>query len=338
MSPQRRGFTLIELLVVIAIIAVLIALLLPAVQSAREAARRAQCVNNLKQIGLACLNYESGLGTLPPGTKGSLWGTWMLFVLPYCEQPALYNAWNFMGDNSGTTATGTALITYNSVWNITVTSTRLNSFTCPSDTPNAPLYTSLNGVNVYMTSHNYVANFGNMFYYQDLASYLGIPFRGAPFSDIGSPYVSYQYLNRAAPVTGYLCVKLSGITDGLSNTMMISEAVQGQGAAPGPYDLRGFAWWYEGATYEAWLTPNSALPDWMESSSYCNYPSQNNPPCAQAPTNDLRNTAARSRHPGGVNVASCDGSVRFIKNSISFYTWQALSTTQGSEVISSDSY
>src|SRR5262249_18446583 len=99
MFPQRRAFTLIELLVVIAIIAVLIALLLPAVQSAREAARRAQCVNNLKQIGLACLNYESGLGTLPPGTKGSLWGTWMLFVLPYCEQSGLYNAWNFMGDN-----------------------------------------------------------------------------------------------------------------------------------------------------------------------------------------------------------------------------------------------
>ena len=65
---------------------------------------------------------------------------------------------------------------------------------------------------------------------------------------------------------------------------------------------------------------------------------QDNPPCVQAPTNDLRNTAARSRHPGGVNVTQCDGSVKFMKNSISFYTWQALSTTQGGEVISSDSY
>src|SRR6476620_11590612 len=114
MSPPRRGFTLIELLVVIAIIAVLIALLLPAVQAAREAARRAQCVNNLKQIGLACLNYESALGCLPPGTKGSLWGTWMLFVLPFAEQQALYNAWNFSGDNS--TGSTTSDLSYGSVW------------------------------------------------------------------------------------------------------------------------------------------------------------------------------------------------------------------------------
>src|SRR4051812_27324764 len=107
MSRRHRGFTLIELLVVIAIIAVLIALLLPAVQSAREAARRAQCVNNLKQVGLACMNYESTLGCLPPGTKGSLWGTWMLFALPFAEQQALYNAWNAMGDNSnGSTTSG----------------------------------------------------------------------------------------------------------------------------------------------------------------------------------------------------------------------------------------
>src|SRR3954452_8651314 len=100
MTVRRRGFTLIELLVVIAIIAVLIALLLPAVQSAREAARRSQCVNNLKQIGLACMNYESTMSVLPPGIKGSIWGTWMVFVVPFTEQQALYNAWNFMGNNT----------------------------------------------------------------------------------------------------------------------------------------------------------------------------------------------------------------------------------------------
>src|SRR5262245_10009789 len=163
MLRRDRGFTLIELLVVIAIIAVLIALLLPAVQSAREAARRAQCVNNLKQIGMACHNYESALGSLPPGTKGSLWGTWMLFVLPFVEQQALYNAWNFMGNNSnGSTTSG---ISYGSVWNVTVTSARLNGFTCPSDTPNAPTSTVVNGVTYWITSHNYVANFGSLFYY-----------------------------------------------------------------------------------------------------------------------------------------------------------------------------
>ena len=97
MSRPRRGFTLIELLVVIAIIAVLIALLLPAVQAAREAARRIQCTNNLKQIGLAMHNYQSANNSLPPGIKGSIWGTWLVFILPYVEQGPLFNSWNSHG-------------------------------------------------------------------------------------------------------------------------------------------------------------------------------------------------------------------------------------------------
>jgi prepilin-type N-terminal cleavage/methylation domain-containing protein/prepilin-type processing-associated H-X9-DG protein len=335
MPPRRRAFTLIELLVVIAIIAVLIALLLPAVQSAREAARRAQCTNNLKQIGLACLNYESAMGSLPPGVKGSIWGTWMVFVLPFIEQPALYNAWNGQGDNTNTVL---QVLTYGSVYNITVSSSRLSAFTCPSDTPNAPIYTTLGTQNLYVTSHNYVVNFGNLFFNQDQASYLGIPFLGAPFSDIGSPLLTYAYLGRPGPVTGYQVIRLSGIIDGTSNTMLASETVQGQGVQPGAYDLRGFAWWYGGATYETWLGPNSPAPDQMEAAAYCNYPFQNNPPCIAAPIWDLKTNAARSRHPGGVQAGMCDGSVRFMKNSISLAVWRALSTTQGGEVISSDSY
>jgi prepilin-type N-terminal cleavage/methylation domain-containing protein/prepilin-type processing-associated H-X9-DG protein len=336
MSRRRRGFTLIELLVVIAIIAVLIALLLPAVQAAREAARRAQCVNNLKQIGLSCMNYESSLGCLPPGVKGSIWGTWMMFVLPYVEQQSLYNCWNSLGDN--TTTTGTSVLTYSSVYNITVSTTRLNSFTCPADVPNAPLSTTVNSVPYPITSHNYVVNFGNLFFNQDQATYLGVAFLGAPFGDIGSPLVSYAYLNRAAPVNGYQAIKLSAITDGLSNTMMASETIQGKGVSPGPYDLRGFAWWYGGASYETWLAPNSPIPDQMETASYCNYPYADNPPCIAAPVIDLKTNAARSRHPGGVNTTMCDGSVKFIKNSVNLNVWRALSTTQGGEIISSDSF
>ena len=101
---HRSGFTLIELLVVIAIIAVLISLLLPAVQSAREAARRAQCINNMKQIGLAMHNYESTHGSFAPGKKGCCWGTWPVFILPYLEAGNTFNAWNNVGtyDNAAT--------------------------------------------------------------------------------------------------------------------------------------------------------------------------------------------------------------------------------------------
>ena len=96
---RRHGFTLIELLVAIAIIALLVALLLPSVLAAREASRRVQCANNLKQVGLAMSNYHDAIGTLPPGRKGWGWGTWQMYILPYLEQSALYNAYNQMGDS-----------------------------------------------------------------------------------------------------------------------------------------------------------------------------------------------------------------------------------------------
>ena len=100
MLRSRRGFTLIELLVVIAIIAVLIGLLLPAVQAAREAARRAQCVNNLKQVALAVHNYHDTVGTFPPARKGCCWGTWQVFLLPFIEQSAAFNSFNSVGNNA----------------------------------------------------------------------------------------------------------------------------------------------------------------------------------------------------------------------------------------------
>ena len=329
MRTHRGGFTLIELLVVIAIIATLIALLLPAVQSAREAARRAQCSNNLKQIGLAMHNYAGVQDTLPPGWKGCCWGTWLVYVLPYLEQQAMYNSWNFAGNNLWQPyGLYDSPFRYGGPANLTVTSTRVSSFCCPSDGGNGNL---IGGASWPVTSQNYVVNFGNTSATQD-TSLDGVPFLGAPFTDIGSP-ITAIYGSSTSPASIGGIIRLSAITDGLSNTLITSEVIVGQG-----FDLRGFSWWFEGAAFEGYLAPNSIFPDLMQSQSYCNYPYQNNPPCAAAPSIVAITNAARSRHHGGVNVGLADGSVRFVNDSINLFSWRAMSTTQGNEVISSDAY
>ncbi len=337
MSFRRRGFTLIELLVVIAIIGVLIALLLPAVQSAREAARRAQCTNNLKQIGLGMHNYHDQLGTLPPGVKGCCWGTWLIFLLPYIEQQPLYNAWNTSGNN----VTGfDSPFRYAGYTNLTVTSSRVNAYSCPSD-PNANNIVGYGSATQKVTSQNYVVNFGNTIinqpqFYQ--ANGINWPFLGAPFTDIGSPLADIAAGGQQGTLTG--TVGFNQITDGLSNTMLTSELLVGSG-----HDLRGFSWWGYSAQFTGWLTPNSSLPDVMQSSGYCN-PASLVAPCTGA-TGSYSNgvytglgmmLAARSKHPGGVNVGMADGSVKFIKNSVNLYIYRALSSTHGNEVVSADAY
>ncbi len=162
MEPRPRGFTLIELLVVIGIIAVLMAILLPAVQSAREAARRSQCVNNLKQVGLAMHNYHESHAVLPPGKKGCCWGTWLVYTLPYLEQQPLYNAWNSCGINAAGAPSNYDLdLRYFGVANQTVTSNFLSVYLCPSDQTNAPITATTNGKTYACTSQNYAVNFGN---------------------------------------------------------------------------------------------------------------------------------------------------------------------------------
>jgi prepilin-type N-terminal cleavage/methylation domain-containing protein/prepilin-type processing-associated H-X9-DG protein len=334
MKRIRTGFTLIELLVVIAIIAVLIALLLPAVQAAREAARRIQCTNNVKQIGLGMHNYESSNGSLPPGCKGGQWGTWLLFSLPYVEQQSLYNAWNFMGNSEIPAAA--SLFSYQGAGNITVTTTRVSAYYCPSDGGN----TALQGLATLgpITSQNYVVNFGNVDTLQQSPITVNgttYVFLGSPFGDIGAPDVlSAAFAGQGTPTP---TTRFAAITDGLSNTLMTSESVVGQPNGT-KYDLRGYSWWSWSAMFSGILVPNSTLPDSMQSASYCNYPFNNNPPCMTASGNFAMYNGARSRHPGGVNAGMCDGSVKFFKNSINPASWSGLCSTQGGEVISSDSY
>jgi prepilin-type N-terminal cleavage/methylation domain-containing protein/prepilin-type processing-associated H-X9-DG protein len=335
---RRRGFTLIELLVVIAIIAVLIALLLPAVQAAREAARRMQCVNNLKQIGLAMHNYQSSNDTLPYGARACCQGTWLLPVLPFVEQTGLYNAWNSYGNNSGAPYVDT-YFRYNGAANTTVTTTRISAYYCPSDGNNTQTVSTTKPA---VTSQNYVANFGNITFEQGVISgstftpsltYKGVtyPFLGAPFTDIGAP-TPYNGTSQDGDAP---TVSFAAITDGLSNTMLVSECVV---PSSGPKtDLRAYSWWSYAASFSGFLTPNTTNPDWIQSASYCNYPYQQNPPCMLGQSS-MDMFAARSRHPGGVNVGFVDGSVKFIKNSVSPYTWWSIHTINGKEVINGDAY
>jgi prepilin-type N-terminal cleavage/methylation domain-containing protein/prepilin-type processing-associated H-X9-DG protein len=314
---RRRGFTIIELLVVIAVIGVLVGLLLPAVQAAREAARRMQCTSNLKQIGLALQSYHEAVGTLPPGRKGWGWGTWQLFALPYMEQQPLYNAYNQLGDSLND-VTLDSLLLYMGPVNETVTTTRLMVFTCPTASPNAPLED--------VTSHNYGCNYGNTDIYAD-PDLNGVVFAGAPFGDIGADPTNLT--------SGTRTVGFAQILDRTSNTMLVAELVQGQGA-----DLRGFTWYGPTSGYTAYLGPNSLLPDTLTEPGQCVYPFSTNPPCVwSTPQNELPVVmTSRSLHPGGVYVLMADGSAHFVKNQVSLQVWRALSTTQGAEIISGDSY
>jgi prepilin-type N-terminal cleavage/methylation domain-containing protein/prepilin-type processing-associated H-X9-DG protein len=265
-SKVRRGFTLIELLVVIAIIAVLIALLLPAVQAAREAARRIQCTNNLKQLGLAFANYESTNNCYPSsdvfGTTNGLCSNfgfgngcqntpWFVLMLPYIEQGPLYSAFNAsLGIEGPLVATGPA-----GYWaNSTISTTTIASFQCPSDNPQKfsiavlAAIAGIPGPNWLVSKGNYGVNWGNTDYGQ------GIPGTSTYFT----PALMLQApfgLNAGSGngPTGPTLVRVASVTDGLSNTHFASEILQGA-----PDDLRGTIWGDNpgAGSYETRFTPN----------------------------------------------------------------------------------
>ena len=315
---RHRGFTLVELLVVIAIIGILVGLLLPAVQAAREAARRMQCSNNLKQMGLAAHNYMDTHKALPTGEYSCCWGTWQLQLLPFMEQNNLFSRYQYNGMMVDLPV-GTR---YGSATNLPVTRTQIPTYTCPSDT-----ITAAPNIISGVTFHNYVANHGNTTLNRKTphgTTSTGAPnvFGNAPFRFVG-------------PSDRPQNIKLAEMTDGTSNTLMFSETVQGHGG-----DLRGFSWWNGGAHFSTFLAPNTSAPDVLENIAYCKGDpalagyNPRNPPCA-APTTAFPSTiAARSRHVGGVQVAMCDGSVQFVSNSINLDTWRALSTASGGEIAS----
>jgi prepilin-type N-terminal cleavage/methylation domain-containing protein/prepilin-type processing-associated H-X9-DG protein len=342
---RQHGFTLIELLVVIAIIAVLIGLLLPAVQKVREAAARAKCQNNLKQIALANMSYESALGKFLPGVgkNGCCWGTWMIPIMPYMEQEALFRMYlNFGGLDSVPiqSAGPPGGPRYSGALNQPVTKTRLQAFTCPSDEPQVWVSNGL-------TKHNYVLNAGNTTFFQ-VGYPLGCPgngtpcttsFGGAPFgwyndsnlnNDSPFPYDAIATDPSKGPMGKQRAV--TDIPDGTSNTMMASELMQGRNN-----DLRGLTWWGGSAGFTAYIGPNSSQQDSLTGGICEVPPAQPNPPCTTDSTaTAARFVGARSFHTGGVNASMCDGSVRFVRDTIDINFWRAMSTAAGGETFNAD--
>ena len=364
----RPGFTLIELLVVIAIISVLIALLLPAVQSAREAARRAQCTNNLKQIGLAILNYESAVGALPMGgitfkenpvNCAIAQRDFTLFdlILPQMEQQTTYNAANFSFPASGGAENnfgdGGAV-------NHTAFGTRVNSFVCPSDsdeTPSPPL--SAVPAGGFLAGYNQCSYGGSYGTFDIFHWFCGCP-PGPPFGGSCPSANDVEIHSDGAFLKNYL-IRLSAITDGLSNTIFVGEASRFKNDPDTAFQFyMQVQWWGSNA-------PNSTRTTGLFSSvPMINAPFQLGDaasfPGQIAVTGDVNSWlfvtspdyrqlgqfGFRSFHPSGANFVFGDGSVHFLKQTIDMGSpvfanlnigvYRRLTTIAGGEVISADSY
>jgi prepilin-type N-terminal cleavage/methylation domain-containing protein/prepilin-type processing-associated H-X9-DG protein len=311
---SRAGFTLIELLVVIAIIGVLVALIMPAVQSAREAANRTQCINNLKQMGLAMHNHQDAMGTFPFGAFNSPAQAWSLQVLPYLEQVTLFNAANLNA-------------TFFDAKNLTGTQTVISAYLCPSDPGGGMIKKTSNQPD--RVKGCYAVNWGNSHYDQGNPN----PFTG-PNGTVSPIRGAFRVNTKTVPPNS-----MRDFTDGSSGTLLMSELIAAVNNGS-TYDLRGDIWSNgRGAMmFMAYTPPNSKIPDQMDGKSDCVYPMAANPPCLPGGGSNPAFVAARSRHPGGVNVLFADGSVKFIKNSINGRTWFAIQTMRAGEVVSADSY
>jgi len=358
----RRGFTLIELLVVISIIAVLISLLLPAVQSAREAARRAQCTNNLKQIALACHNYESATGSFPMGnvvtnviadgfgaacTQVKEYSAFC-YILPYMEQGAGYNSYNFIWP----TNLNSLNITVSQGTNLTAGTQLLASYICPSDQPALPI--DPNTWHVAVSQGSYGENRGRI---ENISIY---------WSNNAGVITKYQNTCGFGGGDGMFMpesvVHVAEVTDGLSNTFLFGEMSRFAGEPPSAWMWSNMLdYWYD----TTWNT-SSATPGYRITGGAFVIPALNSPPdttrnsalfyaCFSAnvifppdwlnnaqipggPCNSLGQWGFRSFHPGGGNFSFADGSVRFIKNSINLVTYRALGTRNVGEIISADQY
>jgi prepilin-type N-terminal cleavage/methylation domain-containing protein/prepilin-type processing-associated H-X9-DG protein len=338
---QRLGFTLIELMVVIAIIGLLIGLVLPAVQASREAARRTQCVNNMKQIGIALSNYNDLHQVIVPGRifaidvgpppasgcnglmlSGCQNTPWFVLMLPQLEQQSLYNRFNFTLGTEGPVFLGFPGFFANS----TVFSFKVGLFQCPSDRDQSFQFQSSFVSGTFagptFTKGNYAVSWGNTEWDQ---------------LDLTDPVVR----NLTSPF-GQTARTYSMVTDGLSNTVFIAEIRLGS-----LNDIRGVIWTSVpgGGSFMTRFTPNGRNDvylqdpfglDELPDPTLCL--SESNLPCVGFASQGASFAGSRSQHPGGINALYGDGSVRFTKSTVDPMIWIGMNSISGEEVVSDVSY
>jgi prepilin-type processing-associated H-X9-DG protein len=312
----------VEVLVVIAIIGTLVGLLLPAIQTARESARRSQCGNNLKQYALGMQNYHDAQGVLPLGA--SYWQcvnvSWLPLLWPYIEQNNLasrfnYNQHFYASPNVGNASANRPL------------STRVALYYCPSDRPNA---VQVDPWGTVIAKSNYATNGtalvrSGVTYRGTFVTY----FNGAKRDCTGSGWVSFE----PRGYKGTEATRFRNITDGLSKTLLMSE----QNLLPtDTYDVRGqihFNWGFD----TSYATPNSSfdrVASWYNPSTVQDRVCENLPPHIPCQYIGSEFTlVARSKHPGGVQAAFCDGAVQFVSDSVDLSAWQAAGTISGGETL-----
>ncbi len=301
---RRRSFTLIELLVVIAIIAILIGLLLPAVQKVREASARAKCQNNLKQWGIATHNYHDSFGHFPIGHCSAPRHTWVPYLWPFIEQGNVAQAYGKVEIQQFYTPNATIYNTMNGA-----TGMKVPQYYCPSDV----------GANLDDPSQTYDRCRGNYVVNWGPNAIGAVPAPLAPFGD--------QNGDPATPQT----TTFNSITDGTSNTLLMSECLMAQ--SHDDDDWRGDIQNDQGEfCFSTLIGPNSTSPDLIDGGWF--QPSPTMGPAAAA--GSVQYYGARSRHVGGVNASFCDGSVRFVRDSISLATWKAAGSMNGGEVLGTD--
>ena len=322
---RRRAFTLIELLVVIAIIAILIALLLPAVQQAREAARRTQCKNNMKQLGLAMHNYHDVYNAFPHNqnrwTNGGINGnqipqwSWLVNSLPYFDEAPLYNAFDYNMVVGGTLGDRN----HNGIGvNANLRRTVIDGFLCPSNPQGGIRTGQINGGYRWngtsdAAGTDYVGNMGHIWggwkdcgAVPDALVNDALPGTnvGTKGSNPGTPWINGEDKNHFDLVNGIF--KYCGTTsirdciDGTSNTVAVFENMHFRGGNGAVFDQRV-------SSYSAWVTPLAAVHNFRNPINNTNY---------QQGANDLRCEAPSSYHEGGIQVVLGDGSVRFISENI----------------------